>query len=1283
MSTNLEMSFGVRLIKACAYTAEAGTVLLLCIELQALPSRRPRTSPSNKLQILTQSTVGHSVIPRNLACCETTVTLPGFPVRNSSTADYSKNVFVVDDLTKHPELHARPYVTGYPHGRSYIGVPITTPDGINIGSYCVLDDKPRQGVSQTDLVFMRDMSQTVMSHLDTVRALSERTQRNRLVSGLGSFVRNTADAEPGRRNTDSPLLNMENELVNSVVHQSLPNALIGSTSNSVSHSATSAYFDQKDAFRQNHEPNALTHLVSSPIEDLVTPTTGIGGHVNLNHNPAGPVPKSTDDSTPGGAKVPAPVRSESIDMARATYQRAAESLCQSLDVDGVVFLDASVGVFGGLSDGLYLTGASSACESDGSVSTSDNSDHSSQGQPPQNTKICPVLGAAQTLCHEESASQPAADNITESLLRKLLRRYPTGKIWLYDEDGSSYSESEDSTNTVGDNHSSRAKHTETHGHRRERPLRSRKEDSETMQKLFPGARCIAMHGIYDHVRKRWIAGSLLWSYSPFRVLTSDVEMHFVQTFCDIIVAETRRLESVSSDKSKSDFISSISHELRSPLHGILGSAEMLTDLTLGATASTLVQQISACGNTLLEIVDHLLDFADLKKHKRLERVASEGQKTVRKSSLLTSPGLLNSSGATNMNANVTLDMATEDAVVSAAYSFYYSQDNEARNNVPIILDIDHLAATSWNSTLSIGGWKRVCLNLVINALKYTPTGFVRVELKQKLRPGHRRRFDAVMTVSDSGMGMSKKFQKESLFHEFSQEHTTSSGLGLGMHMVAIILNRMGGKIEVTSATDGSGTRVNVRVPLDSNRNSDELGADADSFSEAVAMSTACKGLTISLVANIPRYSTSCSDVVEDTASQMAIASIEKKCKFLGAKTQRCSWKPSASVDLRILAAADEEAFFQLMAADLQTEAGDKLAPTLVLCNSIPAARAMRDRWAENALNKSAVVEYTALPCSMEQLTRAIESVLKSQESFARPSKAASNEFSAPKDTNHTVGEDRPESLPAMDNPSNKQSVDAVTSSMADPNEPLATVVATTCPDVDAKVPIGTESMTTCATRPQTNDENGTMLPCEPITTSSLPFHPKGPPKSLKKPPSIPSSPTSGSHIRNGPKPSFVETLAYTSTPATETPVLLIVDDNPVNLRLLKMFAKKAGYPHLTSADGKQALDAYLSAHEASLLPPKSDSVGIPNVILMDINMPVMDGYESTQRIRHYENKHHLPPAMIIAVTALQSEAAHVEAFGSGFNVFLSKPVKLKQLSKTIQEWQEGGAVAGSQREESV
>jgi CheY-like chemotaxis protein len=75
---------------------------------------------------------------------------------------------------------------------------------------------------------------------------------------------------------------------------------------------------------------------------------------------------------------------------------------------------------------------------------------------------------------------------------------------------------------------------------------------------------------------------------------------------------------------------------------------------------------------------------------------------------------------------------------------------------------------------------------------------------------------------------------------------------------------------------------------------------------------------------------------------------------------------------------------------------------------------------------------------------------------------------------------------------------------------------------------------------------------------------------------------------------------------------------------------------------------------------------VPSIILLDINMPVMDGYEAAQRIRAYEKKHRLTPATIVAITALESEAAQAEAHASGFNMFLSKPVKLRTLTQILE-----------------
>jgi signal transduction histidine kinase len=76
---------------------------------------------------------------------------------------------------------------------------------------------------------------------------------------------------------------------------------------------------------------------------------------------------------------------------------------------------------------------------------------------------------------------------------------------------------------------------------------------------------------------------------------ADTGMRFVAAFCEVVTAKTKRLEAVSSDKAKSDFVSSVSHELCSPLHSILGSVEVLAEHGLNSAASTLVEQIIATG----------------------------------------------------------------------------------------------------------------------------------------------------------------------------------------------------------------------------------------------------------------------------------------------------------------------------------------------------------------------------------------------------------------------------------------------------------------------------------------------------------------------------------------------------------------------------------------------------------------------------------------------------------------------------------------------------------------
>lgn len=79
----------------------------------------------------------------------------------------------------------------------------------------------------------------------------------------------------------------------------------------------------------------------------------------------------------------------------------------------------------------------------------------------------------------------------------------------------------------------------------------------------------------------------------------------------IILSAVLRRRMVLADKTKSILISSVSHELRTPLHGILAAAELLSDTDLDANQVSFLKTVQTCGNSLIETVNHVLDFTKL------------------------------------------------------------------------------------------------------------------------------------------------------------------------------------------------------------------------------------------------------------------------------------------------------------------------------------------------------------------------------------------------------------------------------------------------------------------------------------------------------------------------------------------------------------------------------------------------------------------------------------------------------------------------------------------------
>jgi CheY-like chemotaxis protein len=141
---------------------------------------------------------------------------------------------------------------------------------------------------------------------------------------------------------------------------------------------------------------------------------------------------------------------------------------------------------------------------------------------------------------------------------------------------------------------------------------------------------------------------------------------------------------------------------------------------------------------------------------------------------------------------------------------------------------------------------------------------------------------------------------------------------------------------------------------------------------------------------------------------------------------------------------------------------------------------------------------------------------------------------------------------------------------------------------------------------------------------------------------------------------------------TEPHRVLVVDDNAINRRLLAAFMKKRKIRFAEAKDGKEALETYREASEQEPF----------DIVLMDISMPVMDGMTSTRLIREHENKNNLKPAHIIVLTGLTSASAKLEAWTSGVDDFLTKPVnfnKLEGLMKTGRREEGTGFMNGCEK----
>ncbi|HEY2546016.1 MAG TPA: response regulator [Candidatus Acidoferrum sp.] len=115
------------------------------------------------------------------------------------------------------------------------------------------------------------------------------------------------------------------------------------------------------------------------------------------------------------------------------------------------------------------------------------------------------------------------------------------------------------------------------------------------------------------------------------------------------------------------------------------------------------------------------------------------------------------------------------------------------------------------------------------------------------------------------------------------------------------------------------------------------------------------------------------------------------------------------------------------------------------------------------------------------------------------------------------------------------------------------------------------------------------------------------------------------------------------------PKILLVEDNEMNRDMLSRRLQRKGYVILTAVDGKQGYS--LACSET------------PDLILMDISLPAMDGWEVTRLLKANENTRHIP---IIVLTAHAMVSDRQKAFEAGCDDYDTKPVEFGRLSEKIE-----------------
>ncbi|KAF9103041.1 His Kinase A domain containing protein [Mortierella sp. GBA35] len=808
--------------------------------------------------------------------------------------------FVVLDTKSDWRFENLEAVNAEPFVRFYAGAPLTTSEGLNVGSLCLLDDEPKDSFTDKEKAMLVDFAAVVMREMELWNDQVQLCIRNRMMRDVTRWVRGCLDfgAPDSPVGDDLMTENSQSEGTHSLdpVQAPLPTPSVLSAS-------SSGTLNMADG----------PALISPPI-DPVFPTPS--GSPTLLSRTLGASAKSAPQTPPAAASGN-PLQDRAFPAAciliQATLNVDAVYLVQASSDQSIIppsgssvvwnYLDAtgrrkgSVGIVKGGQTLGDTPNTALVCLASSQKNT-DIFSHPVLDEKVQHTKrqgsawVCTDEGCRPHRLGDSllNAVEPVWERdmpIIKEMLGYVRQETPSppqmpGQNRLF-----SYSQGQDviENDWFGASTSIPSLIKES--------SRSRRLLCHTFQGTIP-ALSSASNTPYQSCVVVPILGPTMaqtqsstddepWAY--FVILsashTKQFSFHeriYLKNFGSCMVTEVMKRRVEAADRAKGTFIKSISHELRTPLHIILGILELLyanPEEPLSETQLAMVYSAEASGKSLIDTINNIIDLANLDPDNNngtqtihgnrattpspesdepvmeevdvrelCERVAESMAKACTDKNLIvipswTKPSLSSLTSAPNSASGITVmrtnslpsggrsnhmsDEANGSTSPAETHSSFSSR--KLRSDRKPVLELmvamdeperDPQQDNLWSFALDIKTITRILTQLVENAIKFTATGFVELSAVAltnspiPMKPPHPDARAILFTVRDTGKGISADFVQSHLFKRFSQEDPLQVGTGLGLALVKELVKKLGGWMEVWSeGVEGKGCVVKV------------------------------------------------------------------------------------------------------------------------------------------------------------------------------------------------------------------------------------------------------------------------------------------------------------------------------------------------------------------------------------------------------------------------------------------------------------------------------------------